>query len=116
MPKKKKPEIEDPTGEEWQAEAETRWSEAVARAEKEEASPLDFYRAPELPDFAAMKSAAVQGDVFGRFVVAGGLIHDVTRAEKACRVDETLPRTFVHFAHELDAAAGDASPHAECMG
>ena len=130
MAKKKHPladlGIEDPDGEEWQGKAEQAWSRAVERSERaraeaeneaEAAPAIAFYDAPPLPQFE--KSEAVAGDVFGRFVYqpGPGLVHDVTRASAACRVDEELPRVFVHFAHELERAIpDDAAPHGECMG
>lgn len=119
--------IEDPAGEEWQAAADGAWEQAEARAERARAKDGDdappaiaFYAAPALPDFAAMATEAVKLEaVLGRFVVQDGAVHDVTRATGACRLVPLGPgasRTFVHFGHELEAAAGDAIPHAVCMG
>lgn len=129
MAKVKAPElaIEDPAGEEWQAAADAAWGVAEEKAERARAEDGDdappaiaFYAPPALPDFAAVASEEVKLDeVLGRFVVQDGTLHDVTRATGACRLVPLGPgasRTFVHFGHELEAAAGDAIPHAVCMG
>ncbi len=130
MAKKTKPfeGLEDPAGEEWQAAADGAWAAAEKKAERARAkaeneaeapSAWSFYEAPALPDFAAAASSAVKIEVLGRFVIQDGAVHDVTRATGACRLVPLGPgasRTFVHFGHELEAAAGDAIPHAVCMG
>lgn len=120
--------IADSAGEEWQAEASKRWAAAEEKAESERAraksdrkreaiSPMQFYEPAPLPEWQA--SEAVQGEVLGRFLFQPGtkLVHDVTAAVPACRVDEELPRIFIHFAAELEANTPDETrPCPACMG
>lgn len=126
--------IEDPQGVEWQEAANAAWAEAEALAEKSRRHPLDHYAgyidrskkgreekvegiAPALPDFGADAAPAVRGEVLGRFVLTEDtrIVHDVTRATAKCRI-ETVPRTFIHFAHEIEGAVPeDAAPCPACM-
>lgn len=112
--------IQDPAGDEWHGRASAAWAKASSRAERarangDDAVAVEFYDAPPLPEWE--KSEAVAGEVLGRFVYqpGSGLVHDVSRATGACRVDDELPRVFVHFARELEGAVpDDARPH-DCM-
>lgn len=122
--------IDDPAGIEWRDASDAAWTAAEqkverarAKAKKPEDAPSawSFYEAPAMPDFAAAASEAVTlPDVLGRFVFQDGLVHDVTRATGACGLGPLAAgksRTFIHFAHELEAALPeDATPHAACMG
>lgn len=135
MAKKKHPlaelAIDDPAGAEWQEMADAAWASAEQKAERARAKPrkknepeptaIQFYEPVPMPDFAAAASADVKLDpVLGRFVFQEGVIHDVTRATKACRLTALragASRQFIHFAHELAGALPeDAEPHDECMG
>ena len=112
----------DPDGEAWTAEATKRWTKAVAESEalaaelagdpgsakerraaaKEWKAAIELYDAPPLPDFRAIASKDLKlgkdDEILGRFLYHPGakLLHDVTRAGPACRIQET-PRVFVHF-------------------
>lgn len=107
--------IRDAAGRAWQAEADRRWRAAERLAAERGGSPLDHYVAPPLPVWRA--SPHVRRPVFGRFVLdrATGILHDVTRARAACQVDAIREATFVHFAHELAAAAPDATACPHCL-
>lgn len=121
--------IDDPAGGEWQASADEAWTAAEQKAERaavksrkkgEEREPaIAFYDAPPLPDFAAIATKAVRLEgIYGRFVVADDLVHDVSRAKPGCGLVGRPGRSFqfVHFAHELAGAVSrDVRPHAECM-
>jgi hypothetical protein len=130
----------DPEGDAWIVESGKRWAAAEAesarlqaaaagapgsaRERKERAraakTAIELYDPPALPDFraAAAKDLKLKKDdeILGRFVFQPGsnLVHDVSKAGPACRIQET-PRLFVHFAAELERAIPeDAEPHS-CM-
>jgi hypothetical protein len=130
----------DPDGEAWTLEAGKRWTHAVAESERLAAAQagepgsakerkaaargrktaLELYDAPPLPDFRAAAAKELElgkdDEILGRFVFQPGakLVHDVSKAGPACRIQET-PRLFVHFASELETAVPeDAEPHS-CM-
>ena len=119
MPTKPKPPkgraaIHDPQGEAWHAEARARWSEAeIADPEM----PIRAYDAPPLPAFAG--SAHVTRELLGRFLLDRdtGVLHDVSHATEACRIDAIRNGTFVHFASELAGALpANARDCAACIG
>lgn len=58
------------------------------------------------------KPKHVKREVFGRFLVDAGILHDVQRAKPACDLDNIRNATFYHFASELPEGL---SPCPECM-
>lgn len=88
--------VEDEAGVAWQAEADARWA-----ASSEDAP----YQAPPLPTFPA--PAFVKRAIMGRFLVDRDrkLVHDLSTATEACAIDAITRGSWVHFAHELGAAA-----------
>lgn len=101
--------IADPQGEAWHAEARARWDAAEGDIER--------YDAPPLPTFSG--SADVTRELFGRFIFDRdtGVLHDVSAATEACRIDRIRNGMFIHFASELAGALPvDARDCANCIG
>jgi len=111
--------VTDPAGIEWAARASSRWTGYVDAAEGDmRAAVRAWAEHPEpLPDFAALRSAHVTRDVFGRFVLDRdtGTLHDIANATAACNIDSVHNGTYFHFWHEAQEHAGDDNPCAECM-
>ena len=108
----------DPDGAAWQAEASGRWQRATNRGRRTggDFAAAEFYEAPPLPAFAA--PAHVTRELLGRYLHDrdANVVHDTAHALEACGLDGIANATFVHFAHELDAALPADVVDCTCMG
>jgi len=111
----------DEVGVAWQELADRAWQRAIAAAEDAE-DAYGRYLAPAMPDFEAAVSEAVRRrPILGAFLVdqaAPGrpVVHELANARESCGIDGIRSALFVHFWHEVAAAAPGAVACGRCVG